>query len=131
LIAKDRVLVVDVDGTLCRIKGPEDDYATLACDPQMKARLNELHEQGWRIILSSSRGMRTHDGNQGAILRHVLPVLTAWLDEHEVPYDEIWMGKPWPGHDGFYIDDRTVRPREFLSHSLEELTAICARDRVL
>ena len=131
MIAKERVLVVDIDGTLCKIKGPEDSYATLPCDQQMKARLVELHEQGWRIILSSARGMRTYDGNQGEILRHVLPVLTAWLDEHGVPYDEIWMGKPWPGRDGFYVDDRTVRPREFLNNSLEELAAICERDRLL
>jgi capsule biosynthesis phosphatase len=39
------------------------------------------------------------------------------------------MGKPWPGHHGFYVDDRTVRPREFLSHTLEELDALCIRDR--
>ncbi|WP_052208881.1 HAD family hydrolase [Croceibacterium mercuriale] len=131
MIAKERVLVVDIDGTLCKIKGPEEDYATLACDQQMKARLIDLHDQGWRIILSSSRGMRTYDGNLGEILRHVLPVVTAWLDEHGVPYDEIWMGKPWPGRDGFYVDDRTVRPREFLNNSLEELAAICDRDRLL
>ncbi|KHL24318.1 capsular biosynthesis protein [Croceibacterium mercuriale] len=130
-MAKERVLVVDIDGTLCKIKGPEEDYATLACDQQMKARLIDLHDQGWRIILSSSRGMRTYDGNLGEILRHVLPVVTAWLDEHGVPYDEIWMGKPWPGRDGFYVDDRTVRPREFLNNSLEELAAICDRDRLL
>ena len=59
------------------------------------------------------------------------PEARAWLDEHGVPYDEIWMGKPWPGRDGFYVDDRTVRPREFLNNSLEELAAICERDRVL
>lgn len=131
MIAKERVLVVDIDGTLCKIKGPEEDYATLACDQQMKGRLIELHQEGWRIILSSSRGMRTYDGNHGEILRHVLPVVTTWLDEHGVPYDEIWMGKPWPGRDGFYVDDRTVRPREFLNNSLEELAAICERDRML
>jgi capsule biosynthesis phosphatase len=131
VIAKERVLVCDIDGTLCKIKGADEDYAALACDPAMKARLIELHNQGWRIILSSSRGMRTYEGNVGEIYRNVLPVLSRWLDEHGIPYDEITMAKPWPGHDGFYVDDRTVRPREFLSHSLEELAAICERDRTL
>ena len=131
MIKKERVLVVDIDGTLCKIKGPGEDYATLACDPDMKRRLVELHAGGWRIILSSARGMRTYDGNMGEILRHVLPTLSAWLDDHGIPYDEIWMAKPWPGRDGFYVDDRTVRPREFLNHTFEELDAICERDRVI
>jgi capsule biosynthesis phosphatase len=130
LIAKDKALVVDIDGTLCPIKGPNESYRDLPVDEAMKARLQELRAQGWRIILSSSRGMRTYDGNAGEILKNVLPVLSDWLARNDVPFDEIWMAKPWPGRDGFYVDDRTVRPREFLTHSLEELEAICDRDRV-
>lgn len=129
MIQKEKVLVVDIDGTLCPIKGAGEDYATLPVDARMRDRLAELHAEGWRIILSSSRGMRTYDGNAGQILRHVLPTLSAWLERNNVVYDEIWMAKPWPGHDGFYVDDRTVRPREFLNHSLEELAAICDGDR--
>lgn len=129
MIQTEKVLVVDIDGTLCPIKGKDEDYAALPCDEDMKARLLELRASGWRIILSSSRGMRTYNGNSGEILRHVFPTVIDWLARHEIPYDEIWMAKPWPGHNGFYVDDRTVRPREFLSHSLEELAAICERDR--
>ena len=36
-------------------------------------------------------------------------------------YFKIVYGKPWPGHKGFYVDDRTVRPDEFLNCSVEEL----------
>ena len=43
--------------------------------------------------------------------------------------DEILYGKPWPGHFGFYVDDRSVRPREFMEHSPEELSEICKRDQ--
>lgn len=129
MISRDKVLIVDIDGTLCPIKGANQHYATLPCDGQMKARLVELKSEGWRIILSSSRGMRTYDGNVGEILRNVFPTLWQWLDHNEIPYDEVWMAKPWPGHDGFYVDDRSVRPREFLAHTLEELAAICEKDR--
>ena len=48
-----------------------------------------------------------------------------WLDKWEIPYDEIIYGKPWPGHHGFYVDDRAVRPDEFLSHDFDELMEIC------
>lgn len=129
MIHNHQVLVVDIDGTLCPIKQSGEDYWDLPVDVAMRDRLAELRAAGWRIILSSSRGMRTYDGNAGEILRNVFPTLVEWLKRHDVGYDEIWMAKPWPGHDGFYIDDRTVRPREFLTHSMEELKAICDRDR--
>ena len=130
MIEKNKALVVDIDGTLCPIKGKDESYAEIPVEPGILARLQELKADGWTIILSSSRGMRTYDGNQGEILLHVLPTLMDWLKRHEVPFDEIWMAKPWPGHDGFYIDDRTVRPREFVEHNLEELARICERDRL-
>lgn len=38
-------------------------------------------------------------------------------------------GKPWPGHKGFYVDDRTVRPDEFLTRSVEELDDICRKSK--
>ena len=34
-------------------------------------------------------------------------------------------GKLWPGHKGLYVDDRSVRPDEFLKYSVEELEEIC------
>lgn len=131
MIEKNKALVIDIDGTLCPIKGKEESYAEIPVEVRMLERLKELKADGWKIILSSSRGMRTYDGNQGEILLHVLPTLMDWLKRHEVPFDEIWMAKPWPGHEGFYIDDRTVRPREFIENSLEELAQICARDRLV
>lgn len=131
MIAKDKVLVVDIDGTLCPIKKSGESYGDLPVFVEMRDRLRALHAEGWRIILASARGMRTYDGNLGEIHKNVLPTLVSWLDRHDVPYHEIWMGKPWPGHGGFYIDDRTVRPREFLEHSFEDLEAICNRDRLV
>lgn len=124
-----KVLVVDIDGTLCPIKQPGEDYAGLPVDVAMRDRLAALRAEGWRIVLASSRGVRTYNGNLGEILVHVLPTLQDWLARNDVAYDEIWMAKPWPGHEGFYIDDRTVRPREFLEHSIEEIGEILARDR--
>jgi capsule biosynthesis phosphatase len=130
VIEKHKALVIDVDGTLCPIKEPHESYANLAVEPRMRRRLMELKQEGWRIILYSSRGMRTYDGDAGQIYANVLPVLLDWLKRNDVPFDEIQMAKPWPGNDGFYVDDRTVRPREFLELSFEELNAICERDRL-
>lgn len=35
----------------------------------------------------------------------------------------------WPGHKGFYVDDRTVRPNEFLDCTVEQLEEICNKSK--
>ena len=65
--------------------------------------------------------MRTYEGRMGKINANTAPVLLEWLSEHEVPYDEIRLGKPWCGHEGYYIDDRAVRPSEFIENDHDEL----------
>jgi capsule biosynthesis phosphatase len=56
-------------------------------------------------------------------------VLLKWLEKWSIPYDEIVYGKVWPGHHGFYVDDRTIRPNEFLQYDVEELDEICMNSR--
>ncbi len=131
MIAGTKVLVVDLDGTLCPIKAPGESYRDLQPEPLLLARLQGMAAEGWRIVIQSARGMRSHDGNPGEINAHVLPVLIDWLRRHEVPFHEVHVAKPWPGDNGFYIDDRSVRPREFIENSLEELDRLCARDRLV
>ena len=53
------------------------------------------------------------------------------MKKWDIPYDEIVMGKVWPGHRGLYVDDRAVRPDEFLKFSYEELENICAASSVI
>jgi capsule biosynthesis phosphatase len=59
-----------------------------------------------------------------AINQNVVPVLLDWLEKHEVPFDELQVGKPWCGFDGLYVDDRTVRPDEFCAMEYEELLSL-------
>lgn len=117
-------LVVDVDGTLCPIKGPQQDYRDLEPYQEMIDRLAEYRENGYRIQLYTARNMRTYEGNMGLINRHTVPIMLEWLEKWQVPYDEILFGKPWPGDKGFYIDDRAVRPDEFLRMSEDEIHAM-------
>ena len=49
---------MDVDGTICPVKEPEQNYADLQPYPQMVARMQEYKNQGFYIILQSSRNMR-------------------------------------------------------------------------
>ena len=124
----DGVLVVDVDGTLCGIKAANQSYAELIPNQPMLEKLREYQEAGYRILLFTSRNMNTYKSNLGQINRHTAPVLLEWLAKWEVPYDEILFGKPWPRKNGFYIDDRTVRPDEFLRMSEEEIQKMLGQE---
>lgn len=121
-------LVVDIDGTLCDIKTANQCYAELAPRPAIIERLRKYQAKGYRILLFTSRNMKTYSNNLGLINKHTAPVLLEWLAAWDVPYDEILFGKPWPRNKGFYIDDRAVRPDEFLSMSEEEIQKLLGQE---
>ncbi|WP_262690032.1 HAD family hydrolase [Kordiimonas aestuarii] len=114
-------LVVDIDNTMTI---PGDDYAALEPNQPVIEQLRAYKAQGFEIVLYSSRNMRTHENNLGKITAKTVPTLVKWLETNGIPYDEIWMGKPWCGHDGFYIDDRAVRPNEFVEKTYEEIRTL-------
>ncbi|MCF1428880.1 MAG: HAD hydrolase family protein [Shewanella sp.] len=120
-------LIVDLDGTLTQADA--NDYSEVSPRLDIIAKLREYQQQGFEIVISTARNMRTFEGNVGKINIHTLPIITAWLDKHQVPYDEILVGKPWCGHEGFYIDDRAVRPSEFARLSQAQIEQLIAEDK--
>lgn len=123
-------LVVDIDGTICPIKKKEEQYEDLIPYKEIVDKLKVYKEGGAKIILYTSRNMNSYKGNIGLINANTAKVLLKWLDKWSIPYDEIVYGKVWPGHKGWYIDDRAIRPKEFLKYSEEELDSICSQDRL-
>jgi capsule biosynthesis phosphatase len=118
-------LIVDMDGTITR-DDPSLGYAEKEPDLDLVAQMRRYRDMGFTIVIYSARNMKTYANSLGMINAHTLPVMIEWLNRHDVPYDEIHVGKPWCGTEGFYVDDRAVRPSEFLSMSLEELYALIA-----
>lgn len=125
----DYTFVVDIDGTLCPIKAQNETYEELQPFPAMVEKLRYYKANGAKIVLYTSRNMNTYKGNIGLINKHTAVLLAAWLEKWKIPYDEIVYGKVWPGHKGFYIDDRTVRPDEFLKFSPDKLESLCQKSR--
>lgn len=121
--------VIDIDGTLCPVKKPDEKYEDLVPYADMVKKIRYYHEHGAKIIFFTSRNMNTFNGQLGKINKTTARILLDWLDKWEIPYDEIVYGKPWPGHNGFYVDDRTLRPDEFLRSTVEEMNEICERSR--
>lgn len=118
-------LVLDIDNTIAM---KADNYED--CQPNLAVieKIREYKSLGFEIVLYSARNMRTYEGNIGKINANTLPVLVAWLEKHDVPYDEIWMGKPWCGTEGFYVDDRAIRPNEFATLTQDEIHELIKKD---
>lgn len=112
-------LIMDLDNTITSTEN--GDYTNSKPIAGVIEKIREYKALGFEIVISSSRNMRTYEGNIGKINVNTLPTIIKWLDIHDVPYDEIYIGKPWCGYDGFYVDDRAIRPDEFLALSYEEI----------
>lgn len=122
---KDYTFIIDVDGTLCPIKKKEEQYEDLVPYSHIVEKIRFYKENGAKIIIFTSRNMNSYNGNLGLINKNTAKILVDWLDKWNIPYDEIFYGKPWPGHKGFYIDDRTIRPDEFIDYDIDQLESIC------
>lgn len=122
--------IFDIDGTICPIKLPNEKYEDLIPYPEMVEKIRLLKKEGFRIVLFTARNMRTYDGDIEKILMYTKPIIENWLTKWNIPYDEIICGKPWPGKEGFYVDDRTIRPDELIKYNLEELKEITIKSRL-
>ena len=129
-------LVIDLDHTICTPAEQEDQaedknlkYSNAVPDRDFVARMHEYKAMGFHITIHTSRNMRTFGGDVDAIRANTLPIIIDWLGRHEIPYDDIVVGKPWCGFDGFYIDDRAIRPSEFKGRTLGEINDLLAAER--
>lgn len=120
-------LVFDLDNTLT-IEG-SGDYENVQPRTDIIAKLREYHEQGFEIIISTARNMRTYNNSVGKITANTLPVILGWLEKHNIPFDEIHVAKPWCGNDGFYIDDKAIRPSELRDLSYDQIQQLLAKEK--
>jgi capsule biosynthesis phosphatase len=112
-------LIFDLDDTLCTTV--ESDYENAKPNAKMIEKIRQYKQDGFEIVISTSRNVRTYEGSIGKINANTLPIIIDWLRKQEVPYDEIYVAKPWCGHEGFYVDDKAIRPHEFLDLSYAEI----------
>ena len=112
-------LIFDLDDTLCTTQN--GDYANAQPITEVIEKLRDYHRQGFTIVINTSRNMRTYQGNIGAINKNTLPIIIDWLARHDIPYDELYVGKPWCGFEGFYVDDKAIRPDELVKLSYVEI----------
>lgn len=112
-------IVIDLDGTLTI--DSDVDYKDKIPKREIVEQLLRYKKEGFTITIYTSRNMRTHNGNIGKINVLTLPGIIDWLNKHHIPFDEVVVGKPWCGFDGFYIDDKAIRPSEFANLTYDEI----------
>lgn len=119
-LKRTKRLIVDIDNTLT-IDQSEEDYPNKTPRINVINKLKEYQEQGFEIILFTARNMKTYQNDVSRINKYTIPILKEWLERHGVSYDGLIVGKPWCGEDGFYIDDRAIRPSEFIKYSPNQI----------
>lgn len=97
---------IDVDGTICELRQNGQSYADVAPLPGAVEKLKAFRRAGHYLILCTARHMSTCHGNVGMVVARQGKTLFEWLEKYEIPYDEIWFGKP---HADVYIDDNAYR----------------------
>jgi len=78
----------------------------------MIEHLRLLHKDGNTIIIQTARGMGSNSGNLGAAMRAVAELTISQLKQWDIPYDELYFGKP---SGDFYIDDKAINAMALLT----------------
>jgi capsule biosynthesis phosphatase len=108
-------ICIDVDGVICHLRKPEQHYSELEPIEGAVRSIQELKEEGHYIILHTARHMRTCNGDVGMVIAKQGKTLLDWLDRFQIPYDEIYFGKPIAD---VYIDDNALRFRNWRSMNI-------------
>ena len=95
-------IMIDIDGTISELKKHGQDYTDLRVNPRAVEKLKELKKAGHYIILQTARHMKTCSGDQGKLMAKIGKKTLDWLEKNEIPYDEIYFGKPYAD---VYLDD--------------------------
>tara|TARA_B100000287_G_scaffold292655_1_gene275994 strand:+ start:109 stop:486 length:378 start_codon:yes stop_codon:yes gene_type:complete len=115
-------IIIDLDDTICKTN--KGDYENSIPKEEVIKKIKEYKDLGFEIIIYTSRNMRTYKGNIDLIKANTLPIIIKWLEKFDVPYDQIIVGKPWPSYGGFYVDDKAIRPDEFVNLTYSEIRKI-------
>jgi capsule biosynthesis phosphatase len=98
-------LVFDMDGTICKTRTPNQTYVEVEPIKGMPEYLQKLKAEGHYIIIQTARHMGTCASNEGKVVKMGARLLMDWLDKYNVPYDEVYFGKP---HADLFIDDKGI-----------------------
>ena len=114
-ITKPKRYCFDLDNTLVSFPKIKNDYTTVEPVEKNIKFLKFLKQLGHTIIIYTARRMQTHSSNVGKVLADIGKITFDTLDKFDIPYDEIYFGKPLAD---YYIDDLAANAYD----NLEKIT---------
>jgi len=101
----------DLDNTLVTLPEIHNDYTTVKPIFKNIMFLKFLKNLGHIIIIYTARKMRSCNGNVGEVIKNIAKITIDTLDKFDIPYDELYFGKPYAN---FYIDDLAINANDNL-----------------
>jgi capsule biosynthesis phosphatase len=105
----------DLDNTLVTYPKITGDYTSVEPIHKNIKFLKYLKSFGHTIIIYTARRMKTHKSNIGKVMKDVGIITFETLNRFNIPYDEIYFGKPYAN---VYIDDLALNAYNDLEKSL-------------
>ena len=105
----------DLDNTLVTYPIIKNDYTTVKPINFNINFLKYLKSFGHTIIIYTARKMNTYNGNVGKLLCDIGKITFDTLDKFNIPFDEIYFGKPYAD---VYIDDLALNCFDDIEKSL-------------
>ena len=109
-------LIVDIDDTISFTT--DRDWENAKPNLPLISKLNELYDSGVEIIYQTARGYISFNGNRQEAEKYYRPIIEDWFKKHNVKYNELSFNKRLAD---FYIDDKAIKPDEFLELNVEKL----------
>ena len=102
--------VFDIDGTICT-KTTGDYLEALPLQDRID-KINQLHEEGHKIIFLTARGMGRSDNSPSYAHNAFYNLTRQQLIEWGVKFHSLFLGKP---AGDFYIDDKGIKDEDFFN----------------
>lgn len=110
-------IVVDIDDVISVHENRDYSHAKPFND--VICKINHLHDDmGFTVVLYTSRGMFSCNGDVAKAKSKNEPILLQWLKDNDVHFDELQFGKPLAD---MYIDDKCMNKKQFLSSDFKFL----------
>ncbi len=104
-----KTYVFDIDGTVCTSVN-DGDYTKANPYKHRIDKINNLYDQGNKIIFYTARGMGRHKNNTMAAANEFYMLTVKQLKQWGIKYNNLFMGKP---SGDIYIDDKGEKDEDF------------------
>lgn len=106
---KYNTFVIDIDDTISFTH--DRDFENSEPNQQVIDKINELHNQGWKIVLFTARGAKSCATLWDREVKY-RGITESWLKRHNVKYDDLVFGKM---NADYYVDDKNMSIEEFIN----------------